>query len=530
LLSQDEKTWEFWMSMYMGLDSSTQSLSAMIINSASGAVVVDESVNFGADLPEFGSPNGFLPHENELVKHSDPLMWVAALELLFTRLHDAGAPLSEVRAISGSGQQHGSVYLNAEFAKAMWHTGASLVDQLRPCLSRSSSPIWMDSSTGAQCAEIATAVGGNDYLQSTTGSPAIERFTGPQIRRFYANDPEGYGATQRIHLVSSFMASVLANADVPIDRGDGAGMNLMSLQAVDWDAKCLEATAPGLADKLPPVASSSTKVGEIAAMFCERYGFSPGTAIVTWSGDNPCSLVGMGASAPGTAVISLGTSDTYFAAMSVARTDPRGYGHVFGNPAGGFMSLICFKNGSLAREAVANAHGMDWPAFSDAILTQTEPGNGGNIMLPYFESEITPLISKSSLLREGSANFLADRDPAAAARAVVEAQAVSMKLHADWIAEATTSIRVTGGGANSPGIRQVLADVFGARIERLSIGNSAALGAALQAATAMGESMGGLVANFAAVDANSATDPNPAAAPIYAEFATRLQALISRCE
>ncbi|MFT5127181.1 MAG: sugar (pentulose or hexulose) kinase, partial [Rhodothermales bacterium] len=61
-------------------------------------------------------------------------------------------------------------------------------------------------------------------------------------------------------------------------------------------------------------------------------------------------------------------------------------------------------------------------------------------------------------------------------------------------------------------------------------GNSAALGAALQAATAMGESMGGLVANFAAVDANSATDPNPAAAPIYAEFATRLQALISRCE
>jgi xylulokinase len=517
------------MSLYMGLDSSTQSLSAMIIDSASGAVIVDESVNFGIDLPEYGSPNGFLPHDNELVKHSDPLMWVAGLELLFTRLRDAGAPLAEVRAISGSGQQHGSVYLNAEFANTSWHIDASLVDQVRPCLSRASSPIWMDSSTAEQCAEIANAVGGNDYLQKTTGSPAIERFTGPQIRRFYSSDPEGYAATARIHLVSSFMPSVLANADVPIDRGDGAGMNLMSLTAVDWDPACLEATAPGLADKLPPVASSSSKVGELAPMFCERYGFSAGTAIVTWSGDNPCSLVGMGASAPGTAVISLGTSDTYFAAMSAARTDPRGYGHVFGSPAGGFMSLICFKNGSLAREAVANAHGMDWAAFSEAILNQTEPGNGGNIMLPYFEPECTPLVLNPSLLREGSEDFVADRDPAAAARAVVEAQAVSMKLHADWIAEATTSIRVTGGGANSPGIRQVLADVFGARIERLSIANSAALGAALQAATGMGESMDALVANFAAVDADSATDPNPAATPIYAEFANRLQALIDRC-
>ena len=518
------------MSMYMGLDSSTQSLSAMIIDCASGAVVVDESVNFGEELPQFESPNGFLPNADELIKHSDPMMWVAALELLLGRLRDAGAPLGQVRCISGSGQQHGSVYLNAESATAGLGGDASLVDQLQPRLSRASSPIWMDSSTNAQCAEIAKAAGGNDYLRETTGSPAIERFTGPQIRRFYATDPEGYAATARVHLVSSFMASVLAGADVPIDRGDGAGMNLMSLAAGDWDDACLDATAPGLRGKLPPVAGSCTPVGTIAPIFCERYGFSPDTAIATWSGDNPCSLVGMGASEPGTAVISLGTSDTYFAAMSAPRTDPRGYGHVFGNPAGGFMSLICFKNGSLAREAVADRHGLDWPGFSDAILTQTAPGNGGNIMLPYFEPEITPLLLNPSLLREGSEAFVADLDPAAAARAVVEAQAVSMKLHADWIAEATTRIRITGGGANSPGIRQVLADVFGARIERLTIGNSAALGAALMAGAAMGESMAELVATFSTVDADSATDPDPNATVVYADFTTRLQALIDRCE
>ena len=43
------------------------------------------------------------------------------------------------------------------------------------------------------------------------------------------------------------------------------------------------------------------------------------------------SLVGCGAEKPGTAVVSLGTSDTFFAAMDEFRTDPDGYGHVFGN-------------------------------------------------------------------------------------------------------------------------------------------------------------------------------------------------------
>ena len=67
----------------------------------------------------------------------------------------------------------------------------------------------------------------------------------------------------------------------------------------------------------------------------------------------------MGASSPGKLVISLGTSDTLFAAMPEPRTDPNGFGHVFGNPLGGFMSLICFLNGSLARERVKEDYGLE---------------------------------------------------------------------------------------------------------------------------------------------------------------------------
>ena len=70
------------MPLYLGLDSSTQSLSALVIDTDTGKVVADRSVNYGARLPHYQSPNGFLPNPDPAIKHSDPLMWVEALDLV----------------------------------------------------------------------------------------------------------------------------------------------------------------------------------------------------------------------------------------------------------------------------------------------------------------------------------------------------------------------------------------------------------------------------------------------------------------
>jgi xylulokinase len=258
----------------------------------------------------------------------------------------------------------------------------------------------MDSSTSAECREIAAAAGGDARVVAISGSRAIERFSGPQIRKFWKSEPQAYEATQEIQLVSSFMASVLTGTSAPIDFGDGAGMNLLDLSELGWSPALLDATAPGLKNRLAPPVPSSTRVGTIAEYFVEKYGFRSGTPVVAFTGDNPSSLVGMGATEPGTAVISMGTSDTVFAAMSAPRTDPRGFGHVFGNPAGGFMCLICFANGSLAREKVAARVGLDWPGFERAILEQTRPGNGGALLLPYFVPEMTPKILSPESIAE----------------------------------------------------------------------------------------------------------------------------------
>lgn len=498
--------------MFLGLDSSTQSLSALVIDPARGEIVREVSVNFGTALPAYGSPSGFLPGGANGEVHADPRMWMEALDLVFAQLAE-GFDLSQITAVACSGQQHGSLYFDAtlEGRLATLDPAAPLAGQLAPALTRATAPIWMDTSTGAECAEIAAAAGGNAEVCRLSGSIAIERFTGPQIRRFFKTDPAGYDATAVIHLVSSFVGSILAGKSIAIDHGDGAGMNLLNLRTLDWDDTLLDATAPGLRAKLPPAAPSATVAGPVSRYFVEKFGLAAGCQVVLSTGDNPSSLVGMGATAPGTIVISLGTSDTFFAAMERPVTDPQGFGHVFANPAGGFMSLICFRNGSLAREALRDQLGLDWSAFDRAGLAETPAGNDGRRMLPFFGPEITPRRDFTGPVR----NFPAEAPAAAQVRALLEGQFLNMRLHSQWIGEKAGLIRLTGGASQNDGIAQLVADIFQAPVERFAIANGAGLGAALRAAHACGHDLAALQATFCKPAPGSRLAPDPALAATY---------------
>jgi xylulokinase len=515
--------------MFLGLDSSTQSLSAILIDPERGRILHECSVNFGKDLPEFGSPKGFLPDGRGGEVHANPLLWLAALDLLLGQLSQS-IDLSQVKCIAGSGQQHGSVYLDESFEprlKALDPT-KDLATQLAPALTRSTSPIWMDTSTSAECAEIAAALGGPDEVCRRSGSIAIERFTGPQIRRFFKSYPSAYARTCHIHLVSSFLASILAGRAAPIDYGDGAGMNLMNLAQLSWDPDLMRATAPDLAKKLPGLSSATRAFSPISSYFVAKYQFAHDCRIAPFTGDNPASLIGMGAGEPGLVVISLGTSDTFFAAMPAAKTDPQGFGHVFGNPAGGFMSLICFRNGSLAREKLRDQYSLNWADFDQAALTSTRDAAGTNLMLPFFSPEITPRHDFNAPVLQGSPAFESGANHALQVRALLEGQFLNMRLHSQWMAVTPKRIRLTGGASTNNGIAQIVADVFQAPVERLAIPNSAALGAALIAATAGGHDLKSLQQTFCQSSAGSEPKPDPSLAPVYQNALERFENLLMR--
>ncbi len=511
--------------MFLGLDLSTQSLSAVLLDPVSGKIISSRSVNFGKDLPAFNSPSGFIPGGGNGEVHANPLMWLEALDVLFKGLSEEN-DLSKIRIIAGSGQQHGSVYLNGDFEPAMatLDPAKTLSSQLSSSFSRATSPIWMDTSTGAECAEITEALGGAKEVCARSGSVAVERFTGPQIRRFSKLAPAAYDETVVIHLVSSFIASVLAGKSMPIDFGDGAGMNLLNLSHLEWDSGLLDATAPDLESKLPDLKPCLEPQGTISAYFTGKYGFSSSCKICPFTGDNPASLVGMGATTPGQIVISLGTSDTFFAAMPEAKTDPRGFGHVFGNPAGGFMSLICFRNGSLAREALRDELGADWSAFEKDALDATSASAGKNLTLPFYGAEITPRHDFEKPVRD----FSEEATPSLRIRSLLEGQFLNMKLHSEWMGVRTDRIRLTGGASKNDGIAQVVADVFQAPVERLDVANSAALGAALIAAAAGGRDLVELQRKFCQPAPGSILSPNPETAGKYStalvEFGKLLRA------
>ncbi|MGH9308232.1 MAG: xylulokinase [Vicinamibacterales bacterium] len=465
------------MPYYLGLDSSTQSVTAIVIDSDARRVVFETSVQFDRDFPQYGTTHGVLPRTAPAVAASSPVMWADALDGMMRRIASSGLDLSRLAAISGSAQQHGSVYLKAAARSALgaFDPAGALAGQLAPLLSRTVSPIWMDSSTTAECDEITAAVGGAERLSRHTGSRAFERFTGPQIRRFFKQHPAEYGITDRIHLVSSYLASLLVGAHAPVDPGDGSGMNLMDLATGDWWAPAVAATAADLVSKLPDVRPSVSIAGMLSPYWQRRYGLPP-ARIVTWSGDNPCSLIGTGLVREGRMAISLGTSDVIFGLMNEPRVDPTGTGHVFGAPTGAFMGLTVFKNGSLARERVRDAFGMSWGEFSHA-LEATPPGNESRIFLPWYEPEITPAVMTPGVRRYG----LDENDRSGHVRGVIESQMMSIARHSRWMGVSVDTIYATGGAAANVQILQVMADVFGADVYQLEVGNSAALGAAIRA-------------------------------------------------
>jgi xylulokinase len=469
------------MAIYLGLDSSTQSLTAIAIeiDGSRRRVVFERSLNFDESFPAYGTKNGVLPHDDPLVARSSPRLWAEALDkLLGIVAKESGIALSSIRAISGSGQQHGSVYLNASAAPTLARLDPAkpLVQQIGRIFSRERAPIWMDSSTEEECQEITEAVGGEGVLALLTGSRAFERFTGPQIRKFYKEDPDGYERTDKIHLVSSYMATLLAGRHAPIDHGDGAGMNLMDLAQRRWAAVALQETAPGLDKKMPDLRESWAVVGPISSYWVARHGFSPTTKIVAWSGDNPCSLIGVGLVKQGRIAVSLGTSTTLFGFMPKPQVDPTGSGHVFGSPTGDFMSLICFENGSIARETICKEYGLDWQGFSET-LRRTKAGNQGSVLLPWFKPEITPRVHEP-----GPRRYALDaKDGPANVRAVVEAQMLALAIHSQWMGVHISTVHATGGAARNREILQVMADVLGAEVYQFEVSNSACLGAALRA-------------------------------------------------
>jgi xylulokinase len=468
--------------LFLGIDLSTQSATAVAVSPGGGGTLGPFSINFDRAYPAYGTRGGVPPACDPLVARVDPRMWLDALDDLLRLLQKEGLT-GRAAGIGVSAQQHGTVYLNPQAERLLsgLEPATSMGAGLAGMFSREECPIWMDASTGRECREMTAALGGEAAVVRLTGSAATERFAGPQIRRFWKEDPQAYARTAHIALISSFVTSLLVGRSAPVDSGDGYGTNLADIRAGGWSRAALDACAPRLRPRLPALAAGDRVIGMVSPYLMRRFGFSSSTQVIVGSGDNPCSLVGLGMiGSPEQHAISLGTSDTYFGYLEAVSEAVRTEGHLFGTADGKLMFLVCFKNGSLAREEIKDDYGLSWDDVS-RILIDAPPGNRGRIMVPYVLPEITPAVPEAGVRRFGG---LDAADVPGNVRAVAEAQAMALCLHSAWVGRRPQQILVTAGGSENLGLLRVLADVFGVEVRTHKVAASAALGAALRSAHA----------------------------------------------
>ncbi|CAN0417590.1 unnamed protein product, partial [Ectocarpus sp. 12 AP-2014] len=289
--------------LWLGLDLSTQSLTAAVLRGDGvgrnfNEPILLESINYEKDLPveqRYGSKNGMKVVDEQVT--SPVAMWLHALEALLQRLKNpqgeaAAIDLSAVRGVSVSGQQHGTVYwakgsqkrlegmagaLHGDESESNGGGGSDdgLAEAFAGCFAVEDSPIWADGSTEKYASELEESMGGAARLAELTGSRAHLRQGAPQIMKIHRERPEAYDNTERISLVCSFLASVLAGRYAEIETSDGSGMNLMHIREKRWVEEALEATAPGLRSRLggdEAIVDSHLVVGNVSGYLCRRFG------------------------------------------------------------------------------------------------------------------------------------------------------------------------------------------------------------------------------------------------------------------
>ncbi|CAI4036762.1 hypothetical protein SMKI_16G0660 [Saccharomyces mikatae IFO 1815] len=434
-------------SYYLGFDLSTQQLKCLAIDQ-NLKIVHSETVEFEKELSHYHTKKGVYIHGDTI--ECPVAMWLEALDLVLLKYHKAKFPLERVMAISGSCQQHGSVYWSSQAESLLEQLNRKsekdLLHYVGPAaFSRQTAPNWQDRSTAKQCQEFEQCVGGPEKMAQLTGSRAHFRFTGPQILKISQLEPETYEKTKAISLVSNFLTTILVGHLVGLEEADACGMNLYDIRERKFSDELLNLIDSSSKDKtirqkLMGTPMKTMIVGTICKYFVEKYGFNANCKVSPMTGDNLATICSLPLR-KNDVLVSLGTSTTVLLVTDKYHPSPN-Y-HLFIHPTlpGHYMGMICYCNGSLAREKIReqlnSEHAEksdDWALFNQAVLDDSE--NNDNELGVYFPlGEIVPSVkavekrviydTKTGRIERVVEKF---KDKTHDAKNIVESQALSCRV------------------------------------------------------------------------------------------------------
>ena len=391
----------------------------------------------------------------------------------------------EPASIGFSGQMHGLVTLDER-------------DQvLRPAI------LWNDQRTAAECTEIEERVG-LERLIELTGNRALTGFTAPKLLWLRNHEPETYARIAHILLPKDYVRLRLTG-EHGIDVADASGTLLFDVANRRWSDEVL-----GGARASGRVAAARTRVHGNRG--CGRPG---------------CGALGVGVDGPGPLSVVLGTSGVVFAALPEYRPDPEARLHVFCHALPGMwhaMGVMLSAAGSLQwlHETLGG------PPYEDLLAEaeRWEPGTEGLLFQPYLQGERTPHADPDA--RGAFVGLTLRHDRGALTRAVLEGVAYGLRDSLELLGELGVEAevgRVSGGGARSELWLKIVASVLGLPLERTSVDEGAAYGAALLGGVREGVFADAHAAVKACVRVSDRIEPDPGWQAVYEEGYTRYRVL-----
>jgi xylulokinase len=417
----------------------------------------------------YTAPHEDMRMERPLWAEQRPENWWEAAQHAIRGVQAAsGATGRDIKAVGLSGQMHGLVLLDA-------------ADQvIRPSL------IWCDQRSQPQVDFINQTVGKHNVL-SFTANPMLTGFTLPKLLWVRDHEAAHFERAKKLLLPKDYIRFCLTGEHAT-EVSDASGTGLFDVVARAWSQGMTEKLQldSGL---LPKVFESADVTGTITAKASKATGLAEGTPVVGGGGDQAASGVGNGIVVPGIASCTIGTSGVVFAHLDEPRYDPpgrihtfchavRGKWHVMGVTQGAGLSLQWFRN--------QLAPGADYDALTAEAATAPALSSG-LFWMPYLMGERTPHLDPYA--RGGWFGLTAKHTRADLIRSVLEGVSYSLKDCLQVIEQTgvdVQAVRASGGGAQSPFWRQMLADIFGSKISTLENKEGSAFGAALLAMVGSG--------------------------------------------
>ena len=431
------------MPLAAGVDTSTQSCTVVLRDADDGRVV--------------GTASAPHPPTTPPISEQDPHSWWAALRLALGRLD-----VRDVRALSVDGQGHGLVALDA-------------ADQVvRPA------KLWNDTTSAPEARELVERLGPAVWA-SRVGTVPTAAFTITKLLWVARHEPGNFARIATLLLPGDWVMFRLT-ASFRTDRSAASGTGYYAARENAWLPDILAlAGGEGWLPTLPVVVGPDDVAGTVTAEASEETGLQAGTLVGPGCNDQPPSALAFGIR-DGDVIISIGTSGTVYTRSEVQTADPSGAVTGVADASGAFLPLVCTLNAAKVTDAFARILGVDHGELARLALA-APPAADRPIVVPYLDGERTPNRPDSHGLVAG---MRSDVTREQVARAAFEGVVCGLLDGLDALnrAGARTDGRLilTGGGARSPAYRQLLADLSGRLVHSADIAESAAAGAAVQAA------------------------------------------------